>query len=239
MSDDRAPRAVHTLVITVDPPGGNPDPPEPAGSTYAVECPGVTDDSGCRTYWECIECNAAYARDDEAISEALEADGEAHGIEHRQVGDVGWATPSDDCWAQRRRRAARGCRGSVRPGEAGPRTRPIRRHHQRRRPADVRVRGRAVTDPVLANHAGDAPVSELLNPAKRTPGARDAFDDSMRGASVIFDQCGPGRRSWSASSGHVTGAGSRQSPTSRPGIPSQAAERADVAPQQAPRSAAT
>lgn len=100
MSDDRAPRAVHTLVITVDPPGGNPDPPEPAGSTYAVECPGVTDDSGCRTYWECIECNAAYARDDEAISEALEADGEAHGIEHRQVGDVGWATPSDDCWAQ-------------------------------------------------------------------------------------------------------------------------------------------
>lgn len=78
----------HTLIVAHD--LGLPD----AELTYRIDCGGVTE--ACRTWQECLESEC----DRKALEEA-EFDGddepEAHGVVHRNVGNLGWLTEVPGC----------------------------------------------------------------------------------------------------------------------------------------------
>lgn len=62
---------------------------------YEIECPGVTD--ACRTWVSCTPCRDLDKHS--ATASKLERTGEAHGAEHRYFDDVGWCTPTEQCFA--------------------------------------------------------------------------------------------------------------------------------------------
>ncbi len=79
----------HTLIVADDPQHRWPE-----SLQYEIRCDGVTD--ACRTWQECLasEC-------DREVLEEAELDGddepEAHGVVHRNVGDLGWSTEVPGC----------------------------------------------------------------------------------------------------------------------------------------------
>jgi hypothetical protein len=81
----------HTLVVTCDPDHPSDDPDE---LRYGIRCDGVTD--WCRSFEECL----AEGCDRKALEEA-ELDGddepEAHGVVHRNIGNLGWSVEVADC----------------------------------------------------------------------------------------------------------------------------------------------
>lgn len=81
--------AEHVLVITPDSDG--PDDNEPYYS-YAVECPGVTDD--CRAWKGCEVCPREMTDEQD---DDLWDDGEAHGEEHRKIQGE-WMVPTASCF---------------------------------------------------------------------------------------------------------------------------------------------
>lgn len=95
----------HVLVITIDrcpeclPDGALcADCTEEPALSYDIECPGVTDASGCRCWWECMDCTRR-ARDDVEFAERLPEE-PVHGVQHAWIGGIGFCTPSDQCAVQ-------------------------------------------------------------------------------------------------------------------------------------------
>lgn len=89
----------HTLVVTLNPERADKlTAKHPAHTSacfeYALECPVVT--HRCRAWQICEPCSAL-DMDSEAWDE-LEQDGEAHGVEHQDIGGD-WYTPTEDCLA--------------------------------------------------------------------------------------------------------------------------------------------
>ena len=69
--------------------------------TLKLECPGVTD--ACRMWLECMDCNSKISADldNDDLYDQLSQTGEAHGVQHVWAGDIGWATWTDKCLAER------------------------------------------------------------------------------------------------------------------------------------------
>jgi hypothetical protein len=89
MSDPNKP--AHTLIVTVDPQHPSGDPAE---HQYRIVCGGVTD--ACRTFAECLLPGC-----DKDVLDAAEDDGDdepvAHGVAHRNIGDLGWSVKESSC----------------------------------------------------------------------------------------------------------------------------------------------
>jgi hypothetical protein len=97
--------AAHILVATLDCQGDPDDDShhhDPECLDYTIECPGVTDKSGCREFGRCTVCTPADIATMTAAWNANELGWkqEAHGVTHSYADELGlWLAPSGNCWA--------------------------------------------------------------------------------------------------------------------------------------------